>query len=54
MEERQTTYADPTESSMMSLQQEDSATQTEGYALYYPLVSQWEHPDGIRFDQPRD
>jgi hypothetical protein len=25
-----------------------------GYALYYPLVSEWEHPDGIRFDQPRD
>ncbi len=24
------------------------------YRLYYPLVSEWEHPDGVRFDLPRD
>ncbi|MBI1756702.1 MAG: hypothetical protein HYR64_06295 [Fimbriimonas ginsengisoli] len=26
----------------------------EEYRLYYPLVSEWAHPDGVRFDFPRD
>ena len=36
------------------LNDEDAEAEVKGYRLYYPLVSEWEHPDGVRFDQPRD
>ncbi len=45
----------PMESPLRGLRDEEaSELNANGYALYYPLVSEWEHPDGLRFDQPRD
>ena len=52
--EHKTNYEEPLFDSADGTLDNDVAESVSGYALYYPLVSEWEHPDGIRFDQPRD